>query len=67
MPSEHSYPDDMNDPRDILPAIDLLMNAKRKRSVPWFVKPLDYVLACLVVLTFWGGTLYLIYKLFQWL
>ena len=57
----------MYTPQDIMPAIDLLMNAKRGRSLPWYVKPLDYTLALLVVGGFWGGFLFLVYKLFQWL
>lgn len=57
----------MYTPKDIMPAIDLLMNAKRGRKLPWYVKPLDYMLASLVVGGFWGGLLFLLYKLFQWL
>jgi hypothetical protein len=57
----------MYTPKDIMPAIDLLMNAKRGRKLPRYVKFLDYALAGIVVIGFWGGFIFLLYKLFQWL
>lgn len=51
----------MKDPRDIMPAIDLLMNAKRSRRLPWWVRPLDYSLTAAYCSVF----VYAIYKMIQ--
>ena len=48
-------------------AVDLLQGAKVKRSFPWWFIALDYSLAVLIVLGWYGGLSYLVYNLVQWL
>ena len=57
----------MTNPRDIMPAIDLLMQSKRNNRLPrWFVV-LDYVVAGAYLLAFGSAIAFLTYKLVSWL
>jgi len=64
---EHPTFDDMKHPSHIMKAIDLLQNAKVKQTLPWWLVPLDYFLASLILIGWWGGIAFLIYKLVTWL
>ena len=57
----------MRHPSHIMKAIDLLQNAKVKQTLPWWLVPLDYFLASVIVIGWWGGLAFLIYKLISWL
>jgi hypothetical protein len=57
----------MKDPRHIMPAIDLLQAYKKKTSLPWWLIPLDYLLAGVYLVTFCGVIAFGIYKLWSWL
>jgi len=57
----------MTNPKDIMPAIDLLMKSKRNNRLPrWFVV-LDYVVAGAYLLAFGSAIAFLTYKLVSWL
>lgn len=57
----------MTNPRDIMPAIDLLMKAKRNNRLPrWFVV-LDYALAGAYLIAFCSAIAFLTYKFLSWL
>ncbi len=57
----------MTDPRDIMPAIDLLMHTKTKKVLPrWFVY-LDFALATLYLTAYAAVLTFIVYKLLSWL
>lgn len=57
----------MKDPKHIMGAIDLLQAAKVKRQLPWWYVPLDYTLAAIIVVGWYGGLAVFTYKLVTWL
>lgn len=57
----------MKNPKHIMNAINLLQQAKVNTRLPWWLKPLDYFAAITIFCGWWGGVLFLLYKLFQWL
>jgi len=66
-PTKPNHTTLMKDPRHIMPAIDLLQAYKKKTSLPWWLIPLDYLLAGVYVATFCGVIAFGIYKLWSWL
>jgi len=56
----------MTDPKDILPAIDLLMHEGRSSRIPWWLKPLDMILGTLVIFAWLSLISFLIYKIWSW-
>lgn len=57
----------MEDPRNIIPAIDLLVNEGRSKRLPWWLTLLDYVLGATIVLLWYGSIAFIVYKLVKWL
>ena len=57
----------MKDPRHIMPAIDLLQANKVKKTLPWWLVPLDYVLAVGYLAAFFGVCVFLLKALLSWL
>ena len=54
----------MTDPKNIIPAIDLLMKAKKRKGWPTWIAPLDFILTT-SYLSLFG---YFIYKVIElWL
>jgi hypothetical protein len=45
----------------------LLQAYKKKTSLPWWIIPLDYLLAGVYLVTFCGVIAFGIYKLWSWL
>ena len=57
----------MNDPQDIMPAIDLLMHGKERKPLPWDVKPLDYTLTALYLTAYIACLVFIIKSVWSWL
>lgn len=57
----------MKDPRHIMPAIDLLQANKVKKTLPWWLVPLDYALALAYLAAFLGVCVFLIKTIVSWL
>ena len=57
----------MEDPRNIIPAIDLLVNEGRSKRLPWWLTLLDYALGATIVLLWYGSIAFIVYKLVKWL
>jgi len=57
----------MKDPRHIMPAIDLLQANKVKKTLPWWLVPLDYALAVAYLAAFFGVCVFLLKALLSWL
>jgi len=57
----------MKDPRHIMPAIDLLQTYTVKKTLPWYVVPLDYALALAYLAAFLGVCVFLIKTIVSWL
>lgn len=57
----------MKSPKHIMPAIQALQEARTKVTFPQWLVVLDYVLAGLILLTWYGGIAFLIYKILTWL
>jgi len=57
----------MNDPQDIMPAIDLLMHGKERKPLPWYVKPLDYTLTALYLTAYIACLVFIIKSVWSWL
>jgi len=50
-----------------MPAIDLLQANKVKKTLPWWLVPLDYALAVAYLSAFFGVCLFLLKALLSWL
>jgi len=57
----------MKDPRHIMPAIDLLQANKVKKTLPWWLVPLDYVFAVGYLAAFFGVCVFLLKSILSWL
>ena len=57
----------MKDPRHIMPAIDLLQANKVKKTLPWWLVPLDYALAVAYLAAFFGVCVFLLKSILSWL
>ena len=57
----------MKDPRHIMPAIDLLQANKVKKTLPWWLVPLDYTLAVVYLAAFFGMCVFLVKTILSWL
>ncbi len=57
----------MKDPKHIMGAIDLLQTNKVKKTLPWWLVPLDYVLAVAYLAAFFGVCVFLLKALLSWL
>lgn len=57
----------MKDPRHIMPAIDLLQANKVKKTLPWWLVPLDYALALVYLAAFFGVCVFMLKGILSWL
>ena len=57
----------MKSPKHIMPAIQALQESKTKVLFPQWLIVLDYALAGLILLTWFGTLAFLIYKILTWL
>lgn len=57
----------MKDPKHITSAIMLLQMQKIKKTLPWWVVPLDYTLAALYLIAYAALVVSLLYLFLSWL
>jgi len=57
----------MKDPKHITSAIMLLQMEKVKKTLPWWLVPLDYTLAALYLIAFGAFVVSLLYLFLTWL
>ena len=57
----------MTDPKHIMGAIDLLQANKVKKTLPWYVVPLDYALALAYLAAFFGVCVFMLKAILLWL
>jgi hypothetical protein len=50
-----------------MPAIDLLQANKVKKTLPWWLVPLDYTLAVVYLAAFFGMCVFLVKTILSWL
>jgi hypothetical protein len=57
----------MKHPKHIMGAIMLLQQQKMKKTLPWWLVPLDYAVTVVYLTAYFGCIAFLIYKLVTWL